>query len=382
MKFLHTGDIHLGKALGEFDLSDDQEYMLDQIIEIAIQEKVDAIMIAGDVFDRPVPNERAVRNLDSFLNKISKTNIDVYMISGNHDSDERLNFGSKLFQNNGIYVSSVFDGKVFKRTVKDDWGEVDIYMLPFVKASQVSLLYPDEEVEKSYEKAIRVVLEHTEVDTSRRTVLVTHQYVISGGNDPVLSGSEGRSAKFVGTLERVSASCFDAFDYVALGHIHSAQSIGREEVRYAGTPLKYSVKDVNDEKSVTLVTMEEKGSIDWKKISLKPKRAFRHLTGELLTLIDPRNVENTDDYIYVTLTDEVPIDDAMSIMQQVYPRTVTLDYENQNDPNGNGLDVTKYSDEKSFEALFREFYSMMYGEDVDEAELDIVLQAADEVGVR
>ena len=254
MRFLHLGDLHLGKSLGDFDLIGDQKYILDQILAVIREKTVDAVLIAGDVYDKAIPSEAATNLLDYFLCCLAETGVKTFLISGNHDSDDRLNYGSRLFQDNQIFISSVFRGELEKYTVEDEQGEVDVYLLPFVKASQVRHYFPDAKID-SYDDAVRVIIEHAHLDRQKRNVIVAHQFVAGRSEDPVLAGSESIGTQSVGLVEKISYDCFDPFDYVALGHIHSPQKVGREEVRYAGSPLKYSLSEVNHIKSVPLVTL-------------------------------------------------------------------------------------------------------------------------------
>ena len=236
MKFLHLGDLHLGKSLGDFDLTDDQKYILDEILQIIKDKEADAVLIAGDVYDRAVPSEAATNLLDFFLKSLADLKVTTFVISGNHDSDDRLNYGSSLFQSNGIFINSIYNGQLYKKTMEDEYGEADVYLLPFVKASGVKRLFPDEEI-NSYEDAVRVILNHADIDPKRRNILIAHQFVAGKNSDPELAGSEGVSVQSVGTVEKIGYSIFDDFDYVALGHIHGPQQVGRETVRYAGSPL-------------------------------------------------------------------------------------------------------------------------------------------------
>ena len=246
MKFLHIGDLHLGKFMGNFDLYEDQEYILNQIIQIAEEQSVDGVLIAGDVYDRTIPSEKATILLDNFLIELVKRKIKVFMVSGNHDSDDRLNYGSRLFAANEIFISAVFDGTLHKESLADKDTQIDIYMLPFVKASQVKHYFEDKKIE-NYEDAVRVILEHTPVDKNHKNILIAHQFVIGKGTDPELGGSEGIGTQSVGAVERIGYDCFDDFDYVALGHIHSPQRVGRDTVRYSGSPLKYSLSEVGNQ---------------------------------------------------------------------------------------------------------------------------------------
>ncbi len=380
MKLLHLGDLHLGKSLGEFDLFDDQKYILEEILEIIKSEKVDVVLIAGDVYDKSVPSENATVLLDRFLKDLSETGVQTFMISGNHDSDERLNFGSSLFTSNRIYISSVYDGTLHKHTVEDENGELDIWLMPFVKASQVRHFFPDEEI-KTYDDAVRVILNKADIDKNRRNVIVAHQFVMGKSEDPALAGSEGAGTQSVGTIEKIGYDCFDSFDYAALGHIHSPQRVGREEVRYAGSPLKYSVSEVNNEKSVPVVTIGKKGETSVKLIPLKPLRNLRHIRGKLKALLDKKNVTEPDDFIYATLTDDDVINDAMGIFQATYPNTVKIDYDNAHTRELEQVDISRIAENKSFSELIGDFYRLVYGCEITEEEMDVMRSVAKEAGV-
>ena len=382
MKLMHIGDLHLGKSLGDFDLKDDQEYMLDQLLKTVDDHSVDAVLIAGDVYDKAVPSEAATRMLDYFLNSLAKRQVYTFMISGNHDSDERLNYGSGLFETNRIFISAKYEGKLYKKVLKKGNEEIDIYLLPFVKASQVRHYHPEAEIE-NYEDAVRTIIDSAGIDPTRCNIIVAHQFVTGNSGDPELSGSESLGTQSVGTVEKIGYDCFDLFDYAALGHIHSAQQVGRKEVRYSGTPLKYSLKEVNDEKSVTLFTVSGKGKveIDLPPLKLKPLRDLRHLRGELHDLLDSSNVTDPDDYIYATLTDEDFINDVMSIFRQTYPNTVKVDYDNSHTRDVEQVDISKIAENRSFADLISDFYSQMYGREISEEEMDVMREAAREAGV-
>jgi exonuclease SbcD len=380
MKLLHLGDLHLGKSLGEFDLIDDQQYILDQILAIVSSRKVDAVIIAGDVYDRAIPSEAATNLLDYFLRKLVEQKVAVFMISGNHDSDERLNFGSSLFEANGIYIAAKFDGQLHCRTMKDESGTVNFYLLPFVKASQVKHFFPEAEID-SYEDAVKTIIENSDIDHRARNVIVAHQFVAGKNADPILGGSEGVATQSVGLVEKIGYGCFDNFDYAALGHIHSAQRVGRDAVRYSGSPLKYSLSEVNNTKSVPFVTLGEKGEVSIELIPLKPKRDMRHIKGTIEKLLDKNNVSISDDFMYVTLTNEDTVNDAMGIFQQYYPRTLKIDYENSHTREMEQVDISRIAENKSFTELIGDFYSKMYGCEIGEEEMRIMRDAAKEAGV-
>ena len=380
MRLIHLGDLHLGKSLGDFDLVEDQRYILDRILEIVDKEKIDGVLIAGDVYDRAIPSESATNLLDHFLKSLAEKKVKTFMISGNHDSDDRLNYGSSLFEANQIYISAQFKGELYKQTVSDEYGEVNIYLLPFVKASQVRHFYPDEKIE-NYDAAVRVILQHANIDFGKRNVIVAHQFVAGKGSDPELGGSEGAGTQSVGLVEKIGYDCFDGFDYVALGHIHSPQSVGREEVRYSGSPLKYSLSEVNNDKSVPLITLGEKGDVKIELLGIRPLRDMRHLRGPIEKLLDKENIVRPQDFIYATLTNEDLINDAMGIMQQVYPNTVKIDYDNSRTREVDQIDITAITEQKTFDELISDFYRKMYNCEISEEELQVMMEAAKEAGV-
>ena len=380
MKLLHIGDLHLGKSLGDFDLIRDQKYILDQILGIIKEKAVDGVLIAGDVYDKAVPSEAAMNLLDYFLSSLSRSGVSTFMISGNHDSDDRLNYGSDLFAANQIYIASKYDGTLYRRTVTDAHGEADIYLLPFVKASQVKHFFPDAEI-ATYDDAVRVILAHAGVDPNRRNIIVAHQFVTGRSEDPALGGSESVGTQSVGLVEKIGYDCFDAFDYAALGHIHSPQKVGREEVRYAGSPLKYSLSEVNNTKSVPIITLGEKGDVSLELIPLRPMRDLRHIKGPMKMLLDKTNITDPDDFIYVTLTDEDTVNDAMGIFQQVYPNTVKIDYENSHTRAIEQVDISSIAENKSFSELIGDFYRLMYQCEMSEEEMKYMKVAAQEAGM-
>lgn len=380
MKLLHVGDLHLGKSLGDFDLTEDQEYILDQLLGIVEKQSADAVLIAGDVYDKAVPGEAAIRMLDCFLSNLAKRNVYVYMVSGNHDSDERLKFGSSLFETNHIFISTKYDGNLYKQTLRVENDEADIYLLPFVKASQVRHFLPDAKIE-SYDDAVRAILDKADIDESRNNVLVAHQFVMGKSEDPTLSGSESLGTQSVGSVEKIGYDCFDKFDYVALGHIHSPQQVGRKEVRYSGSPLKYSLSEVNNEKSVSLITISGKGGVEIELIPVKPMRNMRHLKGKIKDLLEKACVTAPEDYIYATLTDEEIVSDAMGIFRQVYPNTVKIDYDNSHTREIEQVDISKIAENRSFAELISDFYRQMYSCEISEEEMDVMRTVAREAGV-
>lgn len=380
MKVLHLGDLHIGKSVNDFNMLEDQKYMLEQILGIIEKQKIDALLLAGDIYDKAVPSEEAVNLLDYFLSRLSLLGVETFLISGNHDSDDRLNFGSSLFEANKIHIAAKYDGHIYKKELQDEFGKVNVFLLPFVKASQVKHFYPDETIE-SYDDAVRVAFAHAEIDPAERNILVAHQFVAGKSGDPELGGSESAAVLNVGTIEKIGVDCFDDFDYVALGHIHSPQEIGRETVRYSGSILKYSLSEVNHHKSAPVVTLGKKGEISVALTELTPLRDMRHLRGKMEQLLDKKYITAPDDYIYVTLTDEEPVHDVMAIFQQYYRNTMKIIYDNAHTREMEQVDITQVTKEKTYPELISDFYHMMYGCDISEEEMDIMKEIAGEAGV-
>ena len=379
MKIMHLGDLHIGKSLGDFDLYEDQKYILEQILNLIKEKSVDALLIAGDVYDKAIPGEKSVQLLDYFLKRLVETGIKTYMISGNHDSDERLNFGSSLFESNNIYINSKFNKILKKYSLYDEFGELNIYLLPFVKASQVQHFFPEEKID-SYDMAVRTIIKHSDFDAKKRNILVAHQFV-AGKDDPEIAGSEGLSVHNVGMVEKIGYGSLAEFDYVALGHIHSPQSVGFKHIRYSGSPLKYSLSEVNNNKSVPIITFKDKGELLVEFAPLLPMRDIRHLRGNIKNLLDKKNISMENDFIYATLTDEDIVNDAMGIFREYYPNTVKIDYDNSHTKEIGNVDITRITQNKTFDELIKDFYMQMYSCDMGEEELEIMKWAAKEAGV-
>ena len=379
MKIMHLGDLHIGKSLGDFDLYEDQKYILEQILNLIKEKSVDVLLIAGDVYDKAIPGEKSVQLLDYFLKRLVTAGIKTYMISGNHDSDERLNFGSSLFESNNIYINSKFNGILKKYSLYDEFGELNIYLLPFVKASQVQHFFPEEKID-SYDMAVRTIIKHSDFDACKRNILVAHQFV-AGKEDPEIAGSEGLSVHNVGMVEKIGYGSLAEFDYVALGHIHSPQSVGLKHIRYCGSPLKYSLSEVNNNKSVPIITFKDKGEVLVEFAPLLPMRDIRHLRGNIKNLLDKKNISMENDFIYATLTNEDIVNDAMGIFREYYPNTVKIDYDNSHTKEIENIDITRITQNKTFDELIRDFYMQMYSCDMGEEELEIMKWAAKEAGV-
>ena len=380
MKFVHLADLHIGKSVKDFSMIEDQKYILAQVLAVVEQEGIDAVLVSGDVYDRTVPSEEAVRVFDEFLFRLSELSAKVLLISGNHDSDERLNFGSRLFAAKGVYFCTKYDGSLCRQTLEDEFGPVHFYLLPFVKASQVRHFCPEEKIE-SYDQAVRVAIAKGKVDPRERNVILAHQFVAGKSGEVLLGGSESPAVASVGLVERIGCDCFDDFDYAALGHIHKAQSIGREEVRYAGTPLKYHADEVGDEKSMPIVTMGKKGDVQIELRPFRPLRDMRSLKGRLKQLLAAENVRKPEDYIFVTLTDEDIISDAMSIFRQVYPNTLQIRYDNAHTRGIELADPSKIAEMRSFPELMADFYRQMYQQEISAEEMRLMERIAREAGI-
>ena len=380
MKFLHLGDLHLGKSLGDFDLIKDQEFILRQLLEIIDREAINGVLIAGDVYDKSVPSEAATRLLNFFLEELAAREVNTIIISGNHDSDDRLNFGSGLFKHSHIYISAKYTGELDRWVIDDGKSMVNVYALPFVKASQVKHYFPEAGIE-TYEAAVEAVLATADIDLQATNILVAHQFVAGKSEDPALGGSEGAGTQSVGLVEKIGYDIFEKFDYVALGHIHSPQKIGRSTVRYSGSPLKYSLSEAHNDKSVPIITIEENKAVNVELVPLKPLRDMRHIRGKMSDLLHNNDISGRNDFIYVTLTDEDIINDAMGIFQQVYPNTVKIDYDNSRTRAAEQVDISQIAHNKSFTELIGDFYRLMYNCEISDEELDVMRMAAREAGI-
>lgn len=373
MKFIHLSDLHIGKRVNEFSMIEDQKYILKAILGIIDDEKPDAIIIAGDVYDKSVPSAEAVQLLDDFLYRLAERKLPTYIISGNHDSAERLSFGARLMNSSGIHLSPVYNGTVNPISIVDKHGKINIYMLPFLKPVHVKHFFPEAEIE-SYTDAIRVAIESMNVNTDERNILVTHQFVTGATR----SESEELS---VGGSDNVDSTVFDAFDYVALGHIHGPQKISRETVRYCGTPLKYSFSETNHKKSVTVVEMAGKGETSIHTVPLVPKRDLREIKGSYDEIVQKKNYEgtNTEDYIHITLTDEEDIPDVMNKLRVIYPNIMKLDYDNTRTRNNNLVEMAENIKEKSELELFSDFYNMQNGQPMSEIQKTFIHELIEEI---
>lgn len=368
MKFIHLSDLHLGKKLNEISLLEDQKYILKQIITIAEQQHPDGILLAGDIYDKAVPSVDAVQLLDNFLTALAALQIPVFMISGNHDSAERLSFGARLLSSSGIYLSQVYEGTVQKIPLQDQYGILNIYLLPFVKPSAVRRFFADETI-NDFNDALQTVIKHLNIDTSQRNILLAHQFVTGAFR----SDSE---EIFVGGLDNVDAAVFADFDYTALGHIHGPQNIGSEKIRYCGTPLKYSFSEVQQQKSLTVVELQEKGQLAVSCIPLQPLRDLVKLKGSYLELTELKFYQNLnrENYFHITLTDENDVLDALQKLRTIYSNLLHLEYDNKRTQASQDITGTLDVQQKSEAELFAEFYQLQNNQPMNEKQKDFTEQ--------
>ncbi len=413
MKFLHIADLHIGKRVNEFSMLEDQKYILQAILRLVDDVKPAGILIAGDVYDKSVPAGEAVEVLDDFLTELAARQVQIFMVSGNHDSPERLDFGSRIMAKNGVHIAGTFDGFLKKITLQDEYGPVHIFLLPFIKPAMVQPHFTDQIME-SYEDAARAVVQAARINSGERNILVAHQFVTSGALQPERSDSETVA---VGGLDNIDASVFEPFDYVALGHLHGPQSIGRETIRYAGSPMKYSFSEVRQHKSVTLIEFAQKGTLDIQTLNLTPRRDMREIKGPLAELLQaggaaaiasphaspdasagaaagtstgtgagspaaPSSGSLCQDYLRAILTDEDEIFDAIGQLRQVYPHIMRLDFANSrhrlvaDSPTAASGDVAR----KSPLELFAEFYRKQNNGEMNEEQRRIIREILEQAG--
>lgn len=373
MKILHLADLHIGKIVLEQSMLEEQKYILNQIIEKIREENIELVLISGDIYDRSVPPSDAVNVLDDFLKVLVKgLKLKVCIIAGNHDSKERLNFGSKIFADEGLYICANYDGNLEKVELQDEYGKINIYMLPYIKPIEVKEFFKDKEI-TSYNEAVKYVIQKENINIDERNIILSHQFVTAGNSIPERSESE---TLFLGGTENVDVSCYEKFDYVALGHIHGPQKIGRETARYAGTILKYSFSEVKQKKSITIIDYKEKNNLNINLEALKPLRDMRVIKGPIEELVKEENYSGTnrDDYIRAIITNEEPVYDAIGKIKKIYPNTLRLDIENSKMTiNANiklsDLDNIKKKDEVE---LFNEFYKFQNNKELDELQLEII----------
>lgn len=373
MKILHLSDLHFGKRLNNFSLLEDQIYVNQQIFQLAKNQKIDAVIIAGDIFDKSIPSADAVQLFDEFLNFWAELNLPIFIISGNHDNAERLSFGLNIFSHNNIYISPVYNGEIKSITLKDNYGNINFYLLPFLKPSMVRPFFPDEEI-KSHTQALKIALKNLPLNKDERNILIAHQFVTGA----VVSDSEEIN---VGGLDNIDAHIFDDFDYVALGHIHTPQAILRDTIRYCGSLLKYSFSEANQQKSATIIDITTKEQINITTFPIKPLHDMRKIKGSYAELTNRQNYinTNTDDYIFATLTDEEDIPDAISRLRSIYPNIMQLEYDNKRTRTNQIIDTSDINSLKTPIEFFNEFYQLQNNQSLNDAQMQIMQDLIDSI---
>ena len=356
MKFIHLSDLHIGKKVNEFSMIEDQKFILNQILDILDDTKADSVIIAGDVYDKPVPSAESVRLLDSFVTSLSERNIPIFIISGNHDSPERLSYGSSLMAKSKVFTSPVFEGNISPIKLEDEYGDIYVYPLPFIKPSTIKHFFPDAEIE-SYTDMMRFVLENLNIDKSKRNILIAHQFV---------AGAERSDSEDI-----LSAGGLDSIE----------QSIKQNTLRYCGTPLKYSFSEEHQKKTVTLFEIKEKDNISITEIPLTPLRDMRTIKGTYMELTSLKYYENTNtkDYIRVILTDEDDVINAMSRLRIIYPNIMALSYDNKRVNTSFDLTLSDSAENKSPIEHFSDFFEELNGKAMSEKQFLFVSKLIDEI---
>lgn len=373
MQLIHISDLHLGKRVNGFSMLSDQEYILEQILKMVKEQKPDGVMIAGDIYDKSVPPQEAVMLFDHFLTQIAGMSVKVFMISGNHDSPERIAFGNQLMAESKVYISPVFEGQITPITMEDELGPIHIWLLPFIKPAYVKRYYEEADI-VTYNDAMQVVLDHLNIDESQRNVLVAHQF---------LTGAERSESEeiSVGGLDQIDASLFHMFDYVALGHLHGPQKVGRETIRYCGTPLKYSFSEVSHRKCVSLVTLLGKGQVTIDMLPLMPLRDMREVQGtyEEVTLRSNYEGTNLEDYMHITLTDEDDILDGVGKLRSIYPNLMKLDYDNTRTRSHESMEIKEQMEQQSPTEIITRFYEVQNGQPLSKEQDDYLQKLVQQI---
>lgn len=380
MRLLHLSDLHIGKQVNEFSLLEDQALMLETVVGIVEQRDVDAVIIAGDVYDRSAPSADAVACFDRFLSSLADTGAACFIIPGNHDSAERIAYAAHLLEKNRVHIAPVYDGTVVRRTLTDEYGDTTFWLFPFIRPASVKRFFPDDDI-PDYTAAMRRVIETCDIDPTQRNVAIAHQFVTCSGIEPDRSDSE----LSLGGIDNVDASVFDAFDYVALGHIHRPQQIGRKTARYSGSLLKYSASEIDYDKSAPLIALKEKGDVEVELVALAPVRDMVRIKGPLEKLVSPEATAELDErdrnhYVHAVLTDEFAPIDALSALRAVYPNVMSISFDNtraaaaQEECGGVAEDVDRIDPID----LFARFYREQNGSDMTDVQYEAVREALEE----
>lgn len=368
MRFLHLADLHIGKRVNGFSMIEDQKFVFEQVYNVIENEKIDGIIMAGDIYNKPVPSAEAVKLFDEMLTRLVSINLPIFVISGNHDSAERIGFGSDILSAAKVYMSRVYNGNLQKIELEDDYGKINVYLLPFIKPATVKNIYKEAEI-KDYDDALEYVLSQEKIDKTKRNVIVSHQFVTGA----LRSESEEVS---VGGLDNVSVENYEAFDYVALGHIHRAQQMGRESARYAGTLLKYSFSEEKHNKSMTIVDLKEKGNIEIKEIPVKPLHDLKTIKGKFSKITSEEFYKELkkEDYYRAVLTDEDDILNAIGKLKSIYPNLMSMEYDNTRTRSYSVVDNVETGETKSPLDYFEEFFEKQNGRKMSEKQRNYLLE--------
>ena len=368
MRFLHLADLHIGKRVNGFSMIEDQKFVFEQVYNVIENEKIDGIIMAGDIYDKPVPSAEAVKLFDEMLTRLVSINLPIFVISGNHDSAERIGFGSDILSVAKVYMSRVYNGNLQKIELEDDYGKINVYLLPFIKPATVKNIYKEAEI-KDYDDALEYVLSQEKIDETKRNVIVSHQFVTGA----MRSESEEVS---VGGLDNVSVENYKSFDYVALGHIHRAQQMGRESARYAGTLLKYSFSEEKHNKSMTIVDLKEKGNIEIKEIPVKPLHDLKTIKGKFSKITSEEFYKELkkEDYYRAVLTDEDDILNAIGKLKSIYPNLMSMEYDNTRTRSYSVVDNVETVEAKSPLDYFEEFFEKQNGRKMSEKQRNYLLE--------
>jgi len=362
VKLLHISDLHIGKKVKGFSLLEDQRFVLNQVIETIQERQVDGLIVAGDIYDVSSPPNEAISLFDEFITKVHSLGISCYVVSGNHDSVYRVAFGSNIMAKENIYFSRRYEGKI--TPIQAD-KNTNIWLLPFIRPADVREYHPDFTV-GSYEEMMQAVIKNLDIDTKKTNIMVTHQFILYSGKAPERSESETTS---LGTLVNIDASNFDDFDYVALGHIHKPQAMGRETVRYSGSPLKYSFSEKDDKKSMVLIDTASKKNLKFELIPLKPLRDLQEYVG---TFEELSKKPKTDDFVRIVLTDETYITDVKHKLENRFKNIMEIVYDNAYTKENKSVENAKFIKSKTPFELFNQFYEVQNNQPLNEAQKEIV----------
>ena len=368
MRFLHISDLHLGKRVYEYSMIEEQKNALEQVLKAVEDKNVDGIFIAGDIYDKTVPTIEAIELFDSFLVELAKKDIDVFVISGNHDSPERIGFGAELFKSQRIHISKAYEGKVEYVDVQDEYGTVRVHLIPYLKPANVRRFYPEEEI-TDFNSALNVVVKNMEVTEDGRNVVLVHQFITGA----VRSESE---ESFLGGMDNIEYDLFDEFDYVALGHIHKSQAMGRQQVRYSGALVKYAIDEIKQVKSITYGEMNGNGEVSIETIPIKPVHDMRHIEGTYMELTDRNNYIDTkvDDYLHVVLKDEEDVPDALRKLRVIYPNILKLEYDNTRTRHRNSVIDREAVKKKEPLEYIEELFYLQNNDNMNEEQLSVIRQ--------